>query len=159
VDDITGRHFWLDPAPTDRTYIPRWSQIQIDDLVEADEVTADGVTLTEGSDFILRPLNAVADGKPYSKIELLSTASTWPTFRAPSLVVTGTFGWPVVPDAIVAATTILASRFLRRQREAPFGIVTVGIEQGAVARIMSTDPDVKTILCNYIREKVLIAVA
>jgi hypothetical protein len=75
----------------------------------------------------------------------------------PSLVVTGVFGWPTVPDGVVTATTILATRILRRQREAPFGIVTVGIEQGAVARIGRTDPDVQNALCDFIKSSAMIA--
>jgi hypothetical protein len=38
-------------------------------------------------------------------------------------------------------------------REAPFGIVTVGIDQGAAMRIARTDPDVYALICNYTRHQ------
>jgi hypothetical protein len=44
--------------------------------------------------------------------------------------VTGQFGWSTSPEDIKAATSILAAKLFKRVREAPFGIVTVGIDQG-----------------------------
>jgi hypothetical protein len=34
-------------------------------------------------------------------------------------------------------------------REAPFGVVSVGVDVGAVARISNVDPDVRTLLQPY----------
>jgi hypothetical protein len=163
VDYLTNRRFWLDDAPNQRVYIPRWSRVQIDDIFTVTTISATSgtstSTLVNGTDFSLLPLNAAADGRPFETIQFLSTAGVFPDMGLPSVSVTGTFGWPVVPQNVVAATTILAARILRRQREAPFGIVTVGIEQGAVARISQTDPDVMALLSDFTKEKVLIALA
>lgn len=162
VDYLCNRHFWNDNAPSTRSYVPRWSRVAIDDLIEMDtidaETTSSTTTLVDGTDFVLWPLNAAADGKPYEAVQFLAGGAT-PLLGLPSLTVTGTYGWPAIPATVVTATTILASRFLRRQREAPFGVVTIGIEQGAIARISSTDPDVQNMLCDYVKESVFIALA
>jgi hypothetical protein len=62
-----------------------------------------------------------------------------------SVAVTGQFGWPAVPAQVIEATTILATRLLRRAREAPFGVVGLGID-GAAVRISRFDPDVGFLL-------------
>jgi len=167
VDEITQRRFWLDTVADDRFYTPRWSKLDIDDLAELTAVEAidsagtASAVLTEGTDFSLYPINAQLDNRPFEALWLLSTSSyptyTWsPPF--PDLVkVTGRFGWPTLPSEVVAATTILATRYLRRQREAPFGIITVGIEQGAAMRIGRYDPDVENLLCNFKKPRVMIS--
>jgi hypothetical protein len=50
-----------------------------------------------------------------------------------------------VPARVTLACSILASRYIKRLREAPFGIAGVGAD-GAVVRIMSVDPDVRSLL-------------
>jgi hypothetical protein len=72
-----------------------------------------------------------------------------------SVQITGQFGWTTVPDDVRAAASILAAKLLRRVREAPFGIVTVGIDEGAAMRIARTDPDVFTLLNDYSRRQPL----
>ena len=64
--------------------------------------------------------------------------------------VTGQFGWPSIPASISEATAIYASRLLKRAREAPFGIQSVGID-GIAARISRTDPDLMMLLSGYVR--------
>jgi hypothetical protein len=56
-----------------------------------------------------------------------------------------------VPEDIKTATSILAAKLVRRVREAPFGIVTAGVDQGEAMRISRTDPDVYTLLQPYSR--------
>jgi hypothetical protein len=69
---------------------------------------------------------------------------------------TGQFGWTILPEAVKAATSILAAKLLRRVREAPFGIVTAGIDQGVAMRIARTDPDVYSLIAPYSRHAPLI---
>lgn len=166
VDEITGRRFWTDSVEGERSYYPRWSKVDIDDLVDLTSVEVSSgagstAILSEGTDFSLYPSNALLDNRPYEALWLLRTNS-YPKYSwsppVPALVtVTGLFGWPMLPAEVVAATTILATRILRRQREAPFGILTIGIEQGAYARIAQKDPDVQNLLCNFIKPKVMIS--
>jgi hypothetical protein len=100
-------------------------------------------TWTNGTDFVLEPFNAPADYRPYEtlRVRQLAGAGCRRGYEK-SVQVTGQFGWSTLPEDIKAATTILAAKLLKRVREAPFGIVTVGIDQGAAMRIARTDPDV-----------------
>ena len=65
----------------------------------------------------------------------------------------GKFGWAAVPAAIVEATTILAAQLVKRAREAPFGVVAIGLDVGAVTRIAVTDPSIRFLISDYIRER------
>jgi hypothetical protein len=49
------------------------------------------------------------------------------------------------------ATGLLATKLLRRVREAPFGIVALGIDPAAAMRIAKVDPDVAFLLGPYTR--------
>lgn len=166
VDDYTGRRFYTVYTESVRFYTPRWSKVDIDDIITVTDVSVIDmsgaeVALTEGTDYSLYPPNADQVYKPYEAIWMLRTISypayVWDPVTPDQLRVTGIFGWPVVPAGVVAATTILATRILRRQREAPFGIVTVGIETGATAYIREHDPDVKNLLCDFLKPKVMIS--
>jgi hypothetical protein len=104
-------------------------------------------TWTANTDYTLEPYNAVLDGKPYRYITRHPRGSFFfPAGYPRSIKVVGKFGWASTPAQVIDATTILASRLIRRKREAPFGVVTVGIDVGAVARIARVDPDVMMLL-------------
>jgi hypothetical protein len=165
VDSITGRRFWLDSDSTKvRYYTPRSYQLlQIDDLVAMTSVAIDrsgtgtySEAWTSGTDYVLEPFNAPAElpARPYETIRVRYLSGRWlPTYIEQSVKVTGKFGWATIPDDVTAATSILAAKLLRRTREAPFGIVTAGIDQGAAMRISRTDPDVYTLLRGYTRHE------
>lgn len=161
VDNFTGRRFWADTNDTDRYYSPEHpGLVAIDDLVE---LTAVGVDTgsgtfepwTENDQFVLEPLNAPADGWPW--IALRPRAGHRLPTLPRSLKLTGKFGWEAVPDPIKEATVVLASKLMRRAREAPFGVVTVGIDEGAAMRIARTDPDVAFLARPYSRDGAVIA--
>ena len=96
--------------------------------------------------YVLQPLNAVADGRPYT---ILRTYS-WVTGRGgppyANIQITGRWGWTTIPSQVPQATVILAAKLLVRTRQAPFGIVTAGGDVGVAMRIASTDPDVRALL-------------
>lgn len=151
IDELCGRRFYPDTDATQVRYYRAIDRdlVRIDDLVTltslATDPGGDGVfeeTWTLNTDFNLERLNAAADGRPF---ELLVRHPRgrylFPTTYPRSVKLTGKFGWLAVPPAIVEATTILASKLLRRAREAPFGIVSLGMDGGAV-RIARTDPDI-----------------
>jgi hypothetical protein len=136
----------------------------IDDLVSAGTVASDfngdGVyesVWTANSQYILEPTNAPQKGEPYTRIRIHPfspmrfTAYTWasPTAWPNSLAVTGQWGWPSVPPTVKEACTIMSMRLLRRAKDAPFGIVNLGIDQGAY-RITRQDPDLCFLLDNLI---------
>lgn len=161
IDELCRRRFWLDTDSTSvRYYTPlSYRLVEIDDAVDVVEVATGlgdgsfGTVLVEGADYILKPINAAADGEPYT---LLKSTRTHGRFRSGverSVRVTGQFGWEAVPDPIKLATSLLASRLVRRVREAPFGVLTVGLE-GMAARIAYNDPDIGLMVNPYIRRLV-----
>lgn len=169
VDTICGRRFWLDADATQvRYYTPRsYRLLQIDDLVTANPTVAidrSGIgtfseAWTSGTDYVLEPFNAPADkpARPYETLRVRMLSGRWlPTYIEQSVKVTGQFGWVTVPDDVTAAAGILAAKLFRRGREAPFGIVTAGIDTGVAMRIARTDPDVYTLLRDYNRHEMLV---
>lgn len=164
IDKALGRRFWLDAdANQIRHYTPdSRTVIDIDDLVTLTSIATDrdgtGVfgTAWTAADFLLEPLNAQADGEPWTQVRLHPRSSQrWPGYPR-SVRVTGKFGWPTVPPGVKEATLMIAARLVRRVREAPFGVVAVGMD-GAAMHIARTDPDVKMLLHGLSRRVPLVA--
>lgn len=165
VDLLTGsRRFWLDPDDQQVRYYTATLQgsLEVDDLVVLTELATDprgngsfDRVWVKDTDFYLGPLNAQADGKPYERV-LPAHRCRWmlPTWVQRGVRVTGQFGWPSVPDGAATATLIIASRYVLRMREAPFAIVTAGVDVGAVARIAGDDPEVCSALADLHRSSV-----
>jgi hypothetical protein len=145
------RTFSLDSSATERLYWGDGSFVFIDDAVDVTLVEigpGDGTfpySLSVGTDYDLEPLNASADGEPYTKIRIRRHGNAYGHHCHRQVRVTGTFGWPAVPDLVLSATSLLAGRFVRRIREAPFGVIQVGLESQP-ARIAVTDPDICSML-------------
>jgi hypothetical protein len=152
VDQTTGRQFWPDATPTTRYFTAMTdSYVDVGDLItltglafdwDGDNVyELDWTALT--SYWMLEPRNAVLAGTPYQAIR---TRGGW---RFPvsngGIRVTGTFGWATVPDQVKQATILIANRLLKRSREAPFGVATIGAD-GTGVRVTRTDPDVDALL-------------
>lgn len=157
IDDVCGarRRFYKDGSDQTRYYTPSGRRlVVIDDLADfttlhTDE-DGDGVfetAWTENTMFVFEPLNAELDGQPRQLIR----AVNWEIFPAAarSVRVVGKFGWDATPPAIKTATTILATILLKRMREAPFGIVNLGVD--TAARIARFDPQVSMLLDPYRR--------
>jgi hypothetical protein len=139
-------------------------KLNIDDLVTFTSLQTDPGgdntwpdTWVQNTDFDLEPLNAAADGWPYTRLHVRSSGSfVFPVGYSRSVKVTGKFGWPAVPEAVTQATTILASRLLKRAREVPFGVVAVNLD-GAAVRIAKADPDVMLLLGPFIKHRISVA--
>lgn len=161
VDEMCNRRFWADTDATQiRYYTPHNTgrHVDVDDLITLTTLkTDDGGDGTyentwASTDYILKPDNALADGKPYSRVARHRTGThLLPLTYERSVQVTGKFGWTAVPAAIVAATTILAGRFLKRTREAPFGSAEMASLGGAAVRLTGRDPDVVALLGPFVR--------
>jgi len=170
IDNYCDRRFYPDAdAAQVRYYSPpgrlgyiSWSQsaqvIDIDDLITLTSLKTDSTgagtfpeTWTLNSDFMLEPLNAAADGNPYTMIRNAPTSARYFPPLPRSIQVTGKFGWAVAPPEVIEATTLWANRLLRRAREAPFGAVVAGLDVGAISRITPIDPDVTSLLSQYVR--------
>jgi hypothetical protein len=173
IDAATGRRFWLDEDATSvRYYTPTLSSmVRIDDLVALTSLRVsssfDGSfdqTWTDGSEFLLEPLNAPSENppRPWEQITLrangFSSSGYRPSFNTDlyrSVELTGQFGWLTVPDEIRTATSLIAVRLVKRMREAPFGVAAVGVD-GFALRISRTDPDVAALLGPYCRKTLLV---
>lgn len=164
IDRLCRRRFYPDTdANQIRYYQPLNGTVYVDDLITLTALATDDygygaytTTWTLNTDFTLAPDNAVADGEPWRTIETHPLgAHTFPNSYPRGVKVTGKFGWTAPPSQVVAATTILAARLMRRSREAPFGIVTVGIDTGTAMRIGQTDPEVPFLLAPYMRGPVV----
>lgn len=169
IEQYTGRVFSLTTSGSVvRYYTPNDANtLNIDDIVTLTtgatvqiDIDGDGIfetTWTRNTDYLLEPLNAQADGWPYQWIRIHPRSAqrfpVWPR----SVQVTGQFGWPTVPVNVKEATLIMAVRLMKRAREAPFGIVGLGLDNNPV-RIARVDPDVCFLLDHWQRGyEVLIA--
>lgn len=101
-----------------------------------------------GEQYVLEPLNAEADGKPYRFLTLRGDRYSFPDVSrgAANVEIVGQFGWPAVPSMIVSATYLLAIRYLKRQ-EAPFAMIP---GEGHAAMIARTDPDAYRLIRPFI---------
>ena len=158
IDEYCGRRFWLDADTTSvRYYTPLdCHTVSIDDLATVGTVTldldGDGTfeTTWTSTNYQLRPLNAAADSKPYEELTLRQPTYTYFPCREGSVKVTGQFGWPAVPEQVKTATTLLATKLVKRVREAPFGVVGFGIDN-SVVRVIRTDPEMQILLDPLVR--------
>lgn len=162
IDRACNRRFWVDADANQIRYYtpnPQRAVLFTDDIVTVTTLAIDqsggtsfATTLTANTDYVLEPLNAAVETpvQPYTSIRLHpSGGKSWPAYPR-SVKITGKFGWPAVPDEIVRATTILATKLFKRQ-ESPFGIVTAGVDQATAMRIAMSDPDVKFLISPFIK--------
>lgn len=159
IDQACNRRFWLDTdAAQVRYYTPvRAGHLLIDDLVTLTtfkvDSNGDGTfedTWTSGTQFNLHPLNAAADGWPYTSVEVRWRSGAYLPCDLRSVQVTGRFGWSAVPEPITEAATILSARLLKRAREAPFMVAAVGAD-GIGVRVATLDADVEQLIAPYRR--------
>lgn len=149
IEEYTGRIFTAaGTTATTRYYTPNQGYyLEITDASTVSTVTSDWdgdgtfeSTWTENTDYVLEPFNAAADGKPYERIRVHPLSSlrlpAWPR----SVAVTALYGWPAVPPQVKEVTTLMATRLLKRKREAPFGVAGIGLD-GAPIRIARVDPE------------------
>lgn len=136
------------------TPLPGETTLWIDQLNTLTSITVDldgdgtyETTWTNGTDFVLEPANAAADGIPWDRIVLLPQgAAVFPAYIQ-SVKVSGSFGWSTTPTVVKKAARILAERYFKR-RETPFAFLVSGGDSPAVATLRNTDPDVAALLAN-----------
>lgn len=156
IDGLTNRVFYQLPATT-RTYTAECGdELTVDDLVSATTLKTDtngdrtyGTTWLT-TDYDLIPDNAAANNMPYTRIVLSPKSTQWfPTFRR-GVQITGTWGWPAVPDAIAEACLILAQRLFKRP-DAPLGVLAATTPDGLGIPLRGNDPDVEALIAPYRR--------
>ena len=160
VDETCDRRFYADTdANQVRYYTPETSYLlEVDDIVTVTSLKTDDDgdgtfenTWTLNTDYTREPLNAAADGQPWTQFCVHPSGGyAFPAGMPRSVEVTGKFGWTAVPAEVKLATKMLAHRYVKRVREAATGVVGFGMD-GAVVRIMSVDPDVSDLLAPFMR--------
>lgn len=158
VDQAANRSFGLTSAEA-RHYTPfydrrrgRWT-IDVNDfpststlaiVVDDDDDQTFDVTISTTA-VRLYPFNAADVGRPYEKIIITSASTSAPIAGEGTVQVTAKWGWAAVPDAVVQATLLQASRIFSR-RNSPYGIAG-SPEVGSELRLLNkVDPDVDLIL-------------
>lgn len=156
IDGVTNRTFYQRSAQA-RVFDAEESwMLDIDDLMSVTTLATDenGDRVYEitwaTTDYDLGPTNAALYGKPYTRITLTPNGThMFPTLSR-AVQITGTWGWPAVPDAVEEACLITAHRYYTR-KNAPYG-VTGSVELGQQSLVIpSMDPDVKALLAPYKR--------
>lgn len=133
IDNWCGQRFYMDDTAVARTFTTTGRRelflplgiASTDDLVIAVD-TNDSATFggTIGdTDYALHPSNALADGKPITKIVLtgVSYPSSLSYYGRDLVQITAKWGWPAVPDEIKKATMIQAAD-LFKAKDAVFGV-------------------------------------
>ncbi|MFF6825048.1 phage gp6-like head-tail connector protein [Streptomyces longwoodensis] len=154
IERTTGRRFWLDATPVQRTYNPRGRIVRDTDgdLFLVDDIgSTTGLVVESGSGaswsavtgYETSPDNALADGKPI--MGLLRVGGTW-DLATSRLRVTARFGWPSVPEDITEAALIQATRLYKR-KDSPEGII--GSAEWGVRNLSRRDPDVWALIEPY----------
>jgi hypothetical protein len=157
VDASCRRQFGKADMAVTRSYEVRWSRTrqkyvaEIDDIMDTTALafTLDDVALTTDQ-YALRDRNALADGKPYTWVEV--TGITLTTGAAGVLAGLALWGWNAPwPDVITEATMLQTSR-LNIRRDSPYGIAGGSDGGGDALRLLSRlDPDVAPLVTDYIR--------
>lgn len=163
VVEYCGRTFdkTTSGSETARVYRPETSRVVYTDdfwqttnlVVKADDTddATFATTWTINTDFVVEPLNGLINGRhtPYYKIQAVGSRY-FPTLERPSVQVTAAWGWTAVPDPVVEATLIKASRLFKR-KNSPEGVLGGWAEYGAVRISNREDPDCVGLLAWYRR--------
>lgn len=181
VEELCGQRFWLDAQVQTRDFIVTDDATRRVRLKASDDAgvaaglgTAEGVvvkldtgnnggfatTLTEGTDYLLEPINAdVAVPKlpfKYLGFELSGSAYYHPPrspYGKPTLRVTGKWGWPAVPSQVELATALQAAQ-LFKSKDAVFGVAAFG-DMGAIRVKSAMNPVAEDLLTPFMGEEFL----
>lgn len=169
IDSYCQRRFFQDSVVTIKYFNPI-STVFLDvpdlstttGLIVQLDTTDDGsydTTLTLNTDFDLRPINPrinkITDGvtyyHPYTELRILETRSSerFEPLVNKNVKITAKWGWTKIPDAIVEATVIQATRIWKR-KDTPFNVF--GNEStGTVELFSKFDPDALELIKGYRR--------
>lgn len=150
VDRAAGRPFGQEDAVSTRRYTAGWDRHRCQwRVVTADISTTTGlvVTCSAGTitDYVLLPVNAGVDGRPWEAIAVLASSAVQPSSLADDVTVVARCGWTAVPAAAETATRVQLARWWSRQWS-PYGVAG-SPDQGSELRLLARlDPDVATML-------------
>lgn len=160
IDGICWRRFYSTGSDETRVFSPYvGSWVDAGDIISITTLKSDPggdgtfeETWTANTDYVLEPLNAALDSRPYSLVRRHPKSNLYfPSDYPRSVQIAGRFGWNAVPPEIEQATIIVASQLLQRARQAPFGVVGVGLDQASAVRLARVDPQVAALVGPYVR--------
>jgi len=149
VDAFCKRQFGKVSAAETRTYegtydrhLGKWVYA-IDDLASATGLTVLDENGDEVTDYELRPLNAIAEGRPYTELRCSACG--------PLTAETDQWGWAAVPSPVKNGALLQVARLAAR-RSSPYGIAGSPSEGSEIRLGASLDPDLRVALRSYRRE-------
>lgn len=156
IDRRCGRYFYADTSASQRVFRPAGrvlcdggdTLLQVDDFSSTTGLivetgTGIGGAWTAVTAYEPGPDNAAARGRPWTRIR---AAGAWIPYSG-KVRVTALWGWPAIPDEIVQANTLLATRLYRR-KDSPQGVMN-NAEWGGI-RVSRTDPDVEALIAPFV---------
>jgi hypothetical protein len=158
IDSYTDRKFWVDSSAVARYYTTSsTTEVQIDGIstvtgllvkTDDDDNGTFETSWTITTDFVVDPLNAGTDGRPWTRLVAVGDKRFPTTYRG--IEVTAKGGFTAVPAPVKKACLLQASRLFKRA-DAPFGVAG-SAELGSELRLLSSvDPDVQVLLRGYRR--------
>jgi hypothetical protein len=162
IDDHCNRTFIASAGVSPRMFQPTRDRVEVDDFF-----TTEGLIISVGGTVIpaavenvsagytLYPLNAEAQGEPYTSFQYTQfPSSAWPLYAAISrakAIVTARWGYAAaVPAQVRQACILQASRIFAR-RLSPYGVAG-SPDMGSELRILAkVDPDVAVLLAGLVR--------
>lgn len=156
IEGDTHRVFYPSAAGTVRYFTAvRSGLVLIDDVVTVTAVATDGdgdrvyESAWAATDYDLLPLNAAADGLPYDQVAVAPQGGyAFPAGLRAGVKITGTWGWPSVPDGIHRAC-ILRAAWLFKRSGSPLG--TTGTAELGIQRVGRFDPDYDRLVQKFAR--------
>ena len=161
IDEHTNRQFGLLAAAELWSYTAwpdydrgRWV-VDIDDLMTVTGLIVEVPTVGTTTAFTNEPVNAGAQGRPWTRLVFDADSAVTPTVTNNYAVnVTGKFGWTAVPVPVKQAALLQAARFSFR-RGSPHGIAG-SPDQGSEMRLLArVDPDVGVSLRGLVRPRMV----
>ena len=162
IDRMTNRRFWADASATARQYrATDFYRLFVDDissttgLLVKTDTGGDGTyetTLTFNVDYILDPINAPQQERPFTVVTMVGTTLfPSPINLRPGIQVTAKFGWynGSPPDDVEEACLILSTDLVKRASSVG-GVL--GLSELGAIRMSPLGRDVQAMVRPYRRE-------
>ena len=162
IDRMTNRRFWADTTATARQYrATDFYRLFVDDissttgLIVKTDTGGDGTyetTLTFNTDYILDPINAPQQERPFTVVTMVGTTLfPSPINLRPGIQVTAKFGWynGTPPDDVEEACLILSTDLVKRASSVG-GVL--GLSELGAIRMSPLGRDVQAMVRPYRRE-------
>jgi hypothetical protein len=122
--------------------------VSVSSIATDDDANDTYETTWSATDYILAPKNASLDGEPYTEIDTSLAGQRSFPLSLNGVRVTGVFGWPSVPSAVVQAALIQAGA-VWSSRSAPYGVIG-STELGGIMRLSrALHPEAQVLLERY----------